>query len=1064
MKWLASASTRLKAMVVLGGLLVVAFAASQLGNAPVDALPEFKPTVVEVQTEALGLSAEEVEQFITVPLEQDLLNGIAFLEDIESASMPGLSSVVMTFEPGTDLLDARQVVAERLTQAVGVAGLPNIANPPQMLQPLSSTNRVALLRLSSSELTPIEMSVLSRWVISPRLLGVEGVANVAAWGQRDRQLQVLVDPARLQNSGITLDQVIATTGNALEVSPLSFLEASAPGTGGFIDTANQRLQVFHEQAIKSPEQLRQIPLEDEDGSALLVNGETVTLGEVTNVVEGHQPLIGDAVCSDAECQLLVIEKFPGANTVAVAEGIEAALDAMRPGLAGLEIDSSIYEPSDYVNAAFTNLQRAFVVGIVLALLVLFTLTRSWRFVLLNAIVIAVSLAAAISVLLLRGSTLNMMVAAGLVLALVIVIDDAVADADKLAARLRGGAATDGDISPTRRIVSAVMEIRSGLLFATLVMAAIAVPVFVAGGVAGAFLSPVLATYLLAVAASLVTALILTPGLSALLLTRTTRGYSSQINWLREKIDAASPEWHGARRVAATVVVLALLGVGSIVFTRTTMNPQLRERDIVVQLEADPGTSLTLMRDMANSMVDRLNSLESVRSVGATVGRAVRSDHVADVNTAEIWVALDASASYDTAVAAIDAIAADDPRLASSVLTHTRDKVNEILRRPTKDIVVRVFGEDPAILETKAAEIEGLISRIDGIDDLIIERAPEQATVEVIVDLEPAQAVGVTPGQVRRTAAVLMNGITVGNLFDEQKVFDVVVWGEPAVRSSVDSVRQIAIDSASFGSIELGSVADVTVVANPTVIRHQSVSTYLDVTANVVDRNAGDVLAVVEQAVGTVSFPIEHHAEMFGDVVDGNERVWVVVAAVIAAVALVYLLLQSAFNSWRLASIAFLLVPLALVGSLVAILITGRTLTIGGAAGLFVVYGLAMRHTVLLFRHYQALRRLDGFRFGDGLVGRGLRDRAPAIAMASAAIVAAVIPLSLFGGTIGFEIAQPMAVAIVGGVISTLIVTVLVMPGAYQMFAREEQDGTLGEELFDVDLVDLQQTALLRAEA
>src|SRR5215207_9710188 len=283
MRWIIESSLRFRLLVVALAAVFVGLSVVQLRNAPVDIHPEFAPTQVEVQTEALGLSAEEVEQLITVPLEQDLLVGVPFLDEIESASLPGLSSVLMTFEPGTELLDARQVVQERLTQAVGVAGLPNVARPPQMIQPVSANRRVLMIKLSSDSLTPIDVSVLARWVISPRLMGVPGVANVTVWGFRDRQLQVLVDPERLRQSNTTLGQVIETAGNALEVSPLTFLEASTPGTGGFIDTANQRLNIFHEQTITTADELAQVPLEGIGGAA------PKTLGDVTTVVENSQP-------------------------------------------------------------------------------------------------------------------------------------------------------------------------------------------------------------------------------------------------------------------------------------------------------------------------------------------------------------------------------------------------------------------------------------------------------------------------------------------------------------------------------------------------------------------------------------------------------------------------------------------------------------------------------------------------------------------------------------------------------------------------------------------------------
>jgi Cu/Ag efflux pump CusA len=309
------ASLRLRLLVLGIAAVLIGVGITQLRSAPVDVLPEFTPPYVEVQTEALGLSAEEVEQLVTVPLEADLLNGTAGVSVLRSESVPGESSIVLLFEPGTDIMDARQLVQEQLTQA---HANPNVSKPPQMIQPLSSESRVMMIGLAPDRLSPIESSVLARWTIRPRLMGVPGVANVSIFGLRDRQLQVLVDPDRLRDRDVTLSQVIRTAGNAQLVSPLSFLEASTPGTGGFIDTPNQRLQVRHILPTVSPGQLASVPVERTGG--------TLQLGDVSRVVEDHQPLIGDAVVGNGTGLLLVVEKLPGANTLEVTHDVQEAID------------------------------------------------------------------------------------------------------------------------------------------------------------------------------------------------------------------------------------------------------------------------------------------------------------------------------------------------------------------------------------------------------------------------------------------------------------------------------------------------------------------------------------------------------------------------------------------------------------------------------------------------------------------------------------------------------------------------------------------------------------------
>src|SRR5918996_1413172 len=287
MRSIVGSSMKFQFLVITIAVTLMAFGVTQFRSMPVDVLPEFSPPYVEIQTEALGLSAEEVEQMITVPMEQDLLAGVAWLDVIRSESVPGLSSVLVYFEPGTDLYRARQMVTERLSQAA--VGLPHVSKPPTMIQPTSSASRFLIVGLSSKDLSLIEMSVLAHWTIAPQLMGVPGVAHVAVWGNRDRQLQVLVDPAQLHEKGVSLDQVVETTGNALWVSPLSFLEASSPGTGGFIDTPNQRLNVWHVLPISSAEELAKVPVVDSEG---------LRLQDVAQVVEDHPLLIGDAVVNE----------------------------------------------------------------------------------------------------------------------------------------------------------------------------------------------------------------------------------------------------------------------------------------------------------------------------------------------------------------------------------------------------------------------------------------------------------------------------------------------------------------------------------------------------------------------------------------------------------------------------------------------------------------------------------------------------------------------------------------------------------------------------------------------
>src|SRR5262249_51993793 len=383
MRAILQGSVRFRLLVAAGAAALLFVGGSPLRKMPVEVLPDFTATTVEVQTEALGLSAPEVEQLITVPIEQDLLNGVAFVKDIQSESVPGLSRILLIFQPGTSIFKARQVVAERLTQT---AALPQVSKPPRMLQPLSSTNRVLLVGMSSRNLSLLQMGVLARWTIAPRLVGLPGVANVAVWGQEDRQLQVQVDPDRLRAKRVSLGKVIETSANALWVSPLTFVEASTPGTGGFVETGNQRIGIQHEQPITTAADLARVRVEG--------TKRDLVLGDVADVIENHQPLIGNAVVDGKPGLLLVVQRFPGTNLLTVTRTVQHALRQMQPGLNGIELDTNVYRPASYVETSIDNLRLALWIGFALLAVALGAFLFRLRTVLVALVVIPLSVVTA----------------------------------------------------------------------------------------------------------------------------------------------------------------------------------------------------------------------------------------------------------------------------------------------------------------------------------------------------------------------------------------------------------------------------------------------------------------------------------------------------------------------------------------------------------------------------------------------------------------------------------------------------------------------------------------------
>lgn len=1026
-KWIVSAALRFSRLVVAAAIGILGLGLFQLHNAAVDVYPEFDPPDIQIQAEALGLSAQEVEQLITVPIEQDLLNGIPWVEHIRSRSMPGLSAIDLQFEPGTDLLAARQLTQERMTQA---KALPNVGTPPMMIQPKSSTSRVAMIAMRSDSVSEMQMSVLARWQIKPRLMSIPGVANVSVWGMRDRQLQVQVDPQRLQSRKVTLTQLIESTGNALWVSPLSFVEASTPGTGGFVETPNQRLGVQHIQPIATPKQLANVAVEGTRGP--------LRIGDVANVTEDHQPLIGDASLDGAPSLMLVVERFPDANTAQVTRDVDEALQAMAPGLAGIDLDANVFRPASYMTTGLRHIGVAGLVGTLLFVAAVGVLFISWRAVLIPVIAVPLSLVSAAWVLHLRGETLTTMTLLGLAAATAVVVDDVVGDV--AAIRSRQLAAGPEAPSLSSMIGDLVTGRRGPLLVATLLAALVLAPVLAVGGVWNAFSWPLAATYILAAVASLVVALLVTPALAVLLL----RDGKQQLpagpldRWIRSGVDRLATPAIG--RPGLVALGAGVLAVAAILVTMLAPSgpllPTLQDRNVLVRVQGAPGTSLTEMNRITSSVAAEMRAAPGIESAGAHVGRAITSDEIVDVNAGEIWLTVAPDADYAATLAGLRDIAAGYPGLHTSVRTYAEDRVAAAQDKIGDELVVRVYGADLSTLRDTASDVASMLSTVPGVLTPRVEPQVTEPSLQVEVDLAAAQRAGLRPGDVRREATTLISGLAVGNLYQEQKVFDVVVWGGPAIRQSLSDLEALRIDTPSGGQVRLGDVAKVRIAPDPAAIDHNSVSRSLDVTAVVNGRSPADVGQEVTSRLRGISFPYEYHAEVLGDAAQ-RQSDHLRVAAIAAVVALLsFLILQAATGSWGLAAALLVTLPVAVAGGVLVAPLVGGVRSIGVLVALFALLALAIRQALVFVRRARQLGDDPGSSPGDA-VQRASRELAPSVIGVALVIAAILIAPAVMGTTAGLEAFHPFAVSMLVGLITATAVSLIAVPAFYLAIANRD---------------------------
>ena len=989
-------SVRARLLVLPVAAVLIALGGLQLRDGETDLLPEFSPTYVEVQTEALGLSAEEVEQLITAPMENMLLNGVAYLDNIRSESVNGLSSITLVFEPGTDLLTARQVVQERLTQATLLA---HLTDPPVMLQPTSSSSRVMAVGFRSEEVTPIEMSVLARWSIRPKLLGVPGVANVAIFGQRERQLQVQVDAPAMAKHDVSLQQVINTSGNALWVSPLSYLNASSPGTGGFIDTFGTRMEIRHVSPISTAGQLGRVALEGADGKAT-----KLALSDVATVVEDHQPLIGDAVVDDGPGLVMVIEKLPGANTVEVTEAVEEALATLAPGLRGVEVDTQLFRPASFIEQARANVLVIVGIGLALAALLLGLLLLQWRATVVALVSGVTALMAAVLVLERWGTGLNAMVMAGLVLALGVVLHDVVVDVD-----------------PSGQGHS-VVPVRRSMGYATAIVLLAATPLLVTGRLAGEFTRPAAIGFVVAVLISFLVALTVTPALASLLLKGRAESGAAPVPG-----SAAAARLRGwtsrtssrPRPALAVLALVAVAGVAALPVLEQSDHPALlpsfEESHLVVRWQGTPGVSRSAMTEVASDLGSELRSVPGVRDVGGHVGRAVLSDQVNGIGVGELWVALDPEVDRERTVAAVRKVTEDYEGTDAEVRSYLADRLEEVgglfsgfdrgrIGAAEDEVVVRIYGEDLEVLRTQAAKVAADLGELDPVDEVIVDAPVADPNVEVEVDLAAAERYGLKPGDIRRAASTLVSGLRVGSLFEAQKVFDVVVVGDRPSLTNPKRIGALLLDTPDGGSVRLDEVASVNVGSSLSVINRESVSRRLDMVATI-EGDRTEAVERIQEQIAAIDFPLEYHAEVIGDVAQRatDDRRLAIVG--IGALVAVLLLLQVGLGSWRRAAGTTALLPFALSGGLVATALAGGDVTVGTMLGFLAVLAIFVRNALVQGRH----------------------DRQLPTVVAGAAGVVLLLPVVVAGARPGLEILHPMSLVVVGGLITTTLVSLLVLP-------------------------------------
>ena len=995
---------------------------------PVDVFPEFAPPKVEVQTEGIGMTSIEIEELITIPME-DALRGTPGVDVIRSSSVVGLSQVVMLFKPGTDLMTARQRVQERIKLAI--AELPHSAGLPEILQPLSSTSRVMKIGLTSKVYDLPELSMIAYWTIKFRLMGVDGVANIPMWGERPKTVDVEIDPTLMNARGITLDEVLESATGALDIGLLPYTANAKTRIDGMLDTPNQRLVIHQISPVLSPNDLAAVTINQFDRRMRLPD--PARIADVATVKWGTRPLIGDAVINDEAGLMMIVEKLPWANTLDVTHGIEAALEKLRPGLPGIEIDARIFRPATFIEMSMRNLTISLVVGAALVILILGAFLYEWRVALISVIAIPLSLVAAGLVLKLLDASVNTMVLAGFIVALGSVVDDAIIDVENVVRRLRQHRRSGGTRSTARVILDASLEVRPAIWHATVIIVLAVLPVFFMGGLSGAFFEPLALAFLLAMLASMLVALTVTPALCLILLDRsgTEARESPLVPWLKRKYVAALARIIAAPRAtfAITGIVVAA-GVAVLPFFGSGLLPSFKERDFLMHFVPTEGTSHAETFRITQRASRELRAIPGVANFGAHIGRAVTGDEPYGINFTENWVSVDRDADLELTRTRIEEAISGYAGLYRDVQTYLRERIKEVLTGAGESVVVRIFGAELPALRRQADRVYERLKDIPGLVDLHVEQQVDIPQVQIRVNLEAAARHGLKPGDIRRASAVYVSGIEVSDIRRDGRVYGVWLWTPESIRSDVESIRNFPIDTPFGGSVRLGEVADVAMVPTPNKIKRENGSRRIDIHGNVKGRDLGAVAKEVEARLQETSFPIGYYPQLLGEYKEREAVQKKLFGASLVIVFAIFLVLHASLREWRLAGLILLALPAALVGASLAAFAGDRVISLGSLVGVITVLGIAARNGIMLFQHYRHIEEVEREPFGIDLVLRGASERLSPILMTSLCTAVALLPLVIPGSIPGHEIEHPMAVVILGGLATSTLLTLFVLPVLY----------------------------------
>lgn len=1012
-------SLRFRGVVVALACLVIGYGCFVAKNAKLDVFPDFVPPQVVIQTEAPGLSPEQVELLITRPLETGI-NGLGDMESLRSESIQGLSIITAVFKEGTDVFLARQMLAEKISEAAGK--LPTGVPAPKMTPLTSSTMDLLKIGITSEKLSPMELRTFADWTLKPRLLSVPGVAKCSSFGGEVRQLQIQVKPDRLV---------------AFDLSVSDVLNAARSSTGvmgaGFVETQNQRVIIQTEGQALTSENLGEVVVTHH-------NGQSIRLKDVANVVEGAEPKFGDTSIQGKPGVLLTMSSQYGANTMEVTEGVEAALEEMKPVFAheGITLHPRLHRPATFIEASLKNIKSSLLLGGVLVAVVLFLFLGHFRTAFISLTAIPLSLLTAIILLAKFGVTLNTITLGGLAIAIGEVVDDAIIDVENIFRRLRENQSLAAPRPVFQVVLDASLEVRTAVVYATFIVALVFLPVLTLTGLQGKFFAPLALSYVLAIMASLFVALTVTPALAFLFFKHGVRSAKEPRlqTWSKSvyrRILELFSRW--PKLILATVLLICVGSLMTLPRSSGEFLPEFREGHFVLQVFAAPGASLPETLRLGQKISEALLKNENISTVEQQVGRAEQGEDPWGPERCEFHVelkSLDGETS-EKAGEDIRKMLEEFPGIQFGVLTFLGDRIGETISGETAPVVVNIFGNNLDLLDAKAQEVASVLRKL-GADEVSVKSPPGAPRVAVRLRSDRLTQFGLQPTGILMAVQTAFQGTVVSQVYRGDQVVDVAVILDQSERREPEQIGALMLRNPEGLRVPLREVAEIYSTSGRHSILHDGARRRQTVTCNPGGANiAAFVADAKKELLKKVKLPSGVYFTFTGAAEAETKAQRELFLHSTIAAAGILLLLVIVFGNWRNLLLVLVNLPFALVGGIGAVYLTATlskepaSLTIGSLIGFVTLFGISVRNSIMMISHFQHLAIEEGMNWGLETALRGASERLIPILMTAIVTALGLLPLALGAGEAGREIEGPMAVVILGGLFTSTLLNLLVLP-------------------------------------